>query len=159
MNYLTTVHETTACKHSSVYTDYGIVGKFRRCTISWKCCIWFRRNVRGFYFRVSRTQQLTTPLSVTLLYWVFTSMKKIDPVANFPQARHFFTKNSGSAIMIPVGSVAFCHCLNRKPWRRFPPFALCIYARCIKCLSCSGASTRRRSTKILKYWWRAIFKF
>jgi len=93
-------------------------------------------------------QQFAKPLSVTLLCRVFTSMKKIDPVANFPQARHFFSKNSGPAI--PVGLVAFCHCLKRKPWRQFPPFALCIYARCIEYLLCSGGSRRQRSTEILK---------
>ena len=48
---------------------------------------------------------------------------KIDPVANFPRARHFFAKNSGPAI--PVGLVAFHHRLRRKPWRRSPPRSFC----------------------------------
>ena len=61
-------------------------GKFSLVQISRKCCIHFRRNFCSFYFCVSTMRQLTMPLSVTILFWVFTSMKN-DLVANFPQAR------------------------------------------------------------------------
>ena len=60
----------------SVGTDgvdgYRIAGNLCGCK---KFCIRFRRNFHDFYFRVSRAQQLTTPLSATLLCIVFTSMK------------------------------------------------------------------------------------
>ena len=126
---------------------YRIAGNFCRCNILWKCCIRFRRNFGGLYFHVSRTQQWPC------LWWSRFSAKslhqwKIDPVANFPWARHFFAKSSGPAI--PVGLVAFHHCLSRKPRRRSPLFTLCIYTRHVSCPSCSGASTRQRSTEILK---------
>ena len=92
-------------------------GKFRRCKISGKCCIHFRRNFCTFYFRISRTWQLTTPFEC------HASLPSLYLNDNFPQAKHFFAKNSGPAI--PVGLVAFCHCLRRKPQRQSPPQSFC----------------------------------
>lgn len=93
-----------------------------------------------------RTWQLTTPLHVTPLCRAFTS-RKIDPVTNFPLARHFFTKKCGPAI--PVRLVAFDHRLNRKPWSWFPPFSLCTYEGHLVFLACSRATRRQKSTEIV----------
>jgi len=84
------------------------------------------------------------PLHVTPLCWAFTS-RKIDPVTNFPLARHFLTKNCGPAIT--VGLAAFEHHLNRKPWSWFPPFSLCTYEGHLIFLSCSRATRRQKSTE------------
>ena len=96
--YLASDKSVWACQHSStaciqLVWDYCITGNFSWCKILRKCCIHFRRNFRGFCFHVSRTWQLTTPLKFKAV-----NVQKIDTVANLPQARHFFTKNSGPAI-------------------------------------------------------------
>jgi len=67
--YLASDKSVWACQHSStaciqLVWDYRIAGNFSWCKILQKCCIHFRRNFRGFYFRVSRMWQLTTPLNV-----------------------------------------------------------------------------------------------
>jgi len=128
---------------------YRIAGNFRWCKISRKCCIRFRRNFCIIYFRVSMTQQLTTPLSVTLLCRVFRSMKNW-PGWQLPSGK---TLISSLRTVAQLSLVAFRHRLRRKPWRhaRSPQQSFCcLYLpRRIECSSCSEASTRWRSTEIL----------
>ena len=95
-----------SCTPAYRFITYRIVGNFHWCKISWKFCIRFRRNFADFIFTLAGCFWVSHFSAESLCQW------QIDPVANFPQARHFSTKNSGPAI--PVGFVSCCCLYLRK---------------------------------------------